>query len=72
MKTDREIALEHGLLYKVSHQEHAAYNADVLAAMAAARAEQHAECVRLLRESKVPDHEYEFEQAGDWLEAQKP
>jgi hypothetical protein len=60
--TDREIALEHagaddkGLVWR---------EVDVLAALAAARAEQHAECVRLMR----------AQGAGVWaeyLEAHKP
>lgn len=38
--TDEQIALEHGLLYKATHQEHQEYNSSVLAALAAARQDE--------------------------------
>jgi len=44
---------------------------DVIAACAAARAQQHAECVRLLRETIIADPKTKHYWA-DWLEQQKP
>jgi len=69
--TNREIAIEHQLLY--DDGLHTRVDASVLAALAAARAEQHAECVRLLREREKRPYARPAEQsAADWLESQKP
>lgn len=64
MKTDREIALEYCLIIP-----------DVIAALAAARAEQHAECVRLLRQhARVTYKEPAawFDTIAEFLERNKP
>jgi hypothetical protein len=62
--TDREIAIAHQLLYDDGF--HTRVDASVLAALAAARREQHAEDVRLLCKWRGPG------EAADWLEQHKP
>jgi hypothetical protein len=73
--TDEEIAVKYKLpvIERVGEMTWA-YREDVLAAIAAARAEQHAECVRLLREYvETPptwgDKERLVGGAADWLES---
>ena len=72
MKTDREIALEHATAGTVYANLGWTLD-DVLACMAAARADERAECVRLLREECPARLESRYFAAWlDALEAHKP
>ena len=72
--TDEQIAVKHALIFTDADMEgylRGVSKKEVLAALAAARAEQHAECVRLLREYEDVDCKFEG-LSHDWLESHKP
>lgn len=76
-KSDEQIASGLKILYETCDDwEDQDWNRRVLAALAAARAEQHAECVRLLRECDTSEGPYQWEagwhDAAEWLEQHKP
>lgn len=67
--TDEQIAISFGLCAVNPTTYQMRWEQDIFAALAAARAEEHARCVRLLREQLIGLYAPVI---ADWLEQHKP